>query len=72
MGDSLLPAHVTSLLGAKPTLSYRKGDTRLTLRGREVVQRSGLWSIDAEDHSPEGLNDQITEIFSRLTPDLCV
>ena len=70
MGDSLDPDEVSALLGIEPTLSYRKGDTRLTRHGKEVVHRAGLWSLDVQDKTPEDLNSQIPEILGQLTQDL--
>jgi len=72
MGDSLDPDEISALLGIEPTLGYRKGDTRQTRHGKEVVHRAGLWSLDVRDKSPEDLNGQIAEMLGQLTQDLSV
>jgi len=72
MGDSVDPVEITALLGANPTHAYTRGSTRLTKLGKEVVNRSGHWSLDAQEQVPEDLNSQITEVLGKLTEDLQV
>ncbi|MEX8502909.1 MAG: DUF4279 domain-containing protein [Leptothrix ochracea] len=71
-GDELDPDEVSALLGGQPTSKFRKGDVRRLQDGREFVRRSGSWQLEATDRAPEGLNDQILEILSKLTIELSV
>jgi Domain of unknown function (DUF4279) len=42
--DSLDPAELTSLLGQKPTLSYKKGETyRPGPRSPDLIGKTGVW-----------------------------
>ncbi len=69
-GDTLIPEEITSRVGTTPTNSYRKGDVERMRNGRELVRKTGMWLLEAEKREPEDLNSQVTEILSRLTPDL--
>ena len=68
-GDALVPQEVTARLGATPTKCYRKGDVERTGSGKEIVRKTGMWLLEAEDKEPEDLSSQVAEILSRLTPD---
>ena len=73
MGDALIPATITELLGCEPTSSHVKGEIRRGKRtGREFKYHSGQWSLRAKEEDPGNLNAQIEEIFSRVTPDLAI
>jgi len=66
-GDALDPDEITRLLGVAPTGCARKGDTRRTASGQEVVARSGSWWLDA-DLSGD-LNSQIDALLTKLPSD---
>lgn len=69
-GDDLVPSEVTALLGCEPTTAYSKGDVRIGSKtGNRYVEKTGRWSLSAEDMYPENIPEQITEILSKLTND---
>ena len=71
IGDSLDPNKISGLLDCEGTTMYRKGDTRIIkTTGREVVRRSGLWSLTAEEPEPEDIDGQVDSILSKLNSDL--
>lgn len=65
-GDALVPEEISSLLGAIPNQTYRKGDP---MRGLSV-RKTGMWSLVAKPRQPGDLDDQVAEIFARATSDL--
>jgi hypothetical protein len=70
-GDAMNPDEVSSLLGAQPTFAQRKGQEMQTLPDRPIrVARYGLWRLKAPETLPEDLDHQVSELLSRLTPDL--
>src|SRR5260370_28441471 len=72
-GDALDPDEISQVLCCAPTMGFRKGQVvRGPVTGREVVKKSGMWSLDAEDQQPGDLDEQIRSIFSRLPDDLGV
>src|SRR3954465_9272958 len=68
-GDLLLPAEVTALLGVEPSLSYRKGETLPSRSGREILRKTGIWSLRAPVCKPEDIDGQVAEILSMLPSD---
>lgn len=76
IGDDLVPAEITALLGTSPTRAVVKGETGKHIVGPKVgdvrVARSGMWTLEASDRQPEDMNSQIEEILSRMTVDLSV
>ncbi|GJE40986.1 DUF4279 domain-containing protein [Methylobacterium soli] len=66
-GDPLDPDEITQRLGIEPTGWARKGDTRRTASGRDVVAWSGSWRLDAG--IPGDLNTQIGALLTRLPSD---
>ena len=64
-GDRLDPDEVTRLLGIKPTYAARKGDRRRS-GGREVVQRTGVWYLEAPPSREWVLPDAIEALLARL------
>ncbi|WP_337243881.1 DUF4279 domain-containing protein [Luteimonas sp. gir] len=70
-GDDLVPDQVTALLGAGPTVSYRKGEALIGSRtGIIRTAKTGSWRLSAARREPEDLDAQIMEIFGQLTQDL--
>lgn len=56
-GDDLVPSEVTALLGCEPTTAYSKGDVRIGSKtGNRYVEKTGRWSLSAEDMYPEKKN----------------
>ncbi|QAU35693.1 DUF4279 domain-containing protein [Janthinobacterium sp. 17J80-10] len=72
-GDDLVPTEITDLLGSEPTVAYSKGDERIGRKtGNRYIEKTGRWSLSAEDKHPEDIPAQITELLSKLTQDLAV
>lgn len=67
VGDALDPDEITGLLGVEPTGCARKGDTRTTASGRNVMARSGSWLLKADAFGD--LEAQITALLSKLPDD---
>jgi hypothetical protein len=71
MGDALDPDEISQVLSCAPTAAFRKGQVvRGVVTGREVVKKSGMWTLGADDQQPGNLDEQIRSIFSRLPDDL--
>jgi hypothetical protein len=70
-GDELDPAELTELLGCEPSIQYKRGDTHLSA-GREYTRKWGAWVVAAETRKPEAVDEQLTELFARMTQDLAV
>ncbi|HET6433776.1 DUF4279 domain-containing protein [Dyella sp.] len=69
-GDDLVPSEVTSLLACEPTKAFAKGDVRIgSTTGNRYVERTGRWSLTAEDRYPEDIPAQISEVLSKLSED---
>lgn len=68
IGDDLVPAEVTQVLGSEPTTGWTKGDTR-TFGGVTRTVSFGKWTLQAVETSPADLDVQVAEILSRLTAD---
>lgn len=75
MGDRLEPEQLTAVLGAEPTLAYRKGEIYKRSRGHEIKGRSGMWlfttrrrfdSLRLDDHFEELLDVLFPEGDDRL------
>lgn len=67
-GDDLVPAEVTSLVGCEPTKAYAKGDVRVgSTTGNRYIEKTGRWSLAAEDRRPEDIPAQVSEILGKLT-----
>ena len=72
-GDDLVPAEVTSLVGCEPTKAYAKGDVRVgSTTGNRYIEKTGRWSLAAEDRCPEDLPAQVSEILGKLTSEPAV
>jgi hypothetical protein len=76
IGDDLVPAEITALLGASPSHSVVKGEKGKHIVGPLVgdvrIAKSGMWTLEAPDREPEDMNGQIREILSQTTDDLAV
>ncbi len=73
-GDDIDPPEITRLIGSQPTDSARTGDpnARLSERtGRSYTYPRGFWSLSME-RSSRDIEKQVSELFTRLTPDLAV
>lgn len=64
-GDDLDPSELTAKLNIEPSQSHRKGDKWLTSTNREVVEKTGLWSLSVDAGSRE-LSDIIHELALML------
>ena len=73
MGDDLIPAEVSSLLGGSPTSARTKGERIIGKKtGNVRIARSGMWRLEAPDCNPADLDGQIAFIFEQLTEDLAI
>lgn len=71
-GDDLDPDHVSQLLGAAPTIGYRKGDAMPSEKGKNVLAETGSWQLEADEELSGELGEQIASLFSALSDDLSV
>ena len=51
LGDRLQPERISAILGAEPTMAYRKGEIFKRSRGHEVRGRTGLWLLSSRRQS---------------------
>jgi hypothetical protein len=71
IGDDLIPAEVSSLLGCAPTLAQEKGEVLIGKKtGAKRIARMGMWRLQSTDREPENLDGQIEEILNRVTGDI--
>ncbi|MES2932975.1 MAG: DUF4279 domain-containing protein [Pseudomonadota bacterium] len=70
-GDTLIPDEVSKMLGCNPTGSNFKGQA-IPSKTRDIVKKTGYWSLDAAPCEPENLDAQVAELLSKLTNDLSV
>ena len=69
-GDALVPSEVTARLACEPTVAFAKGDVRIGSKtGNHYVEKTGRWSLSAEDRRPEDISAQIEEILGKLSSD---
>jgi hypothetical protein len=70
-GDDLDPNAVSSLLGAQPTKSCKKGDL---FRGKvsDRIERTGKWLLNLPEKPGVSFEPQIEGLLKRLTQDLSV
>lgn len=72
-GDDLVPDEVTALMGCTPDSAYAKGAIRIGPKtGRQHVEKTGRWSLQASRREPEDIPGQISEILDKLSQDLDV
>lgn len=65
-----MPEEITALLGANPTVSYRKGQELVGSKtGIVRIAKTGSWRFSAARREPEDLEAQIMEILDQLTQD---
>ncbi len=72
VGDDLDPNEITFLLKCVPSQASTKGQIITTKSGRERVEKSGGWHLDAPDCEPEDLDYQVTFLLNKLNDDLHV
>ena len=70
-GDDLIPDDLTKLLQCKPTEAYEKGYV-VTTTVRPRTEKTGRWFLTVERNSYQTLEEQIFELFEKLTDDLKV
>jgi hypothetical protein len=71
VGDDLIPAEVSSLLGCAPTVAQRKGEVLIVQKtGAERTARIGMWRLQSTDREPENLDGPIEEILGKMTGDI--
>ena len=69
-GDNLDPDAISHLLGASPTKACRLGDA-IPRRNHTFTAKSNSWSISTTP-STRAIEEQLTELFAKLTSDLAV
>ena len=73
MGENLIPAEITNLLGCEPTHEQTKGQVFTSKSsGSKRTAKAGIWRLQAKETTPENLDVQIEEIFNKLSSDLDV
>lgn len=72
VGDDLVPDHVSSLLGATPSVACLKGQELVGPSGKVRIAKTGSWRLRAEPRKPEDLEAQIFELLDALSGDLDV
>ena len=61
------------MLGCEPTVAFSKGDLRIGKKtGNCYVEKTGRWSLSADDRRPEDIPAQIEEILAKLSQDLAI
>lgn len=68
-GDELEPDEITEKLKCSPTNAFRKGDI-VPNKFKPRVCKTGSWHLHTEKNSEQNLEEQILELFGRLTEDL--
>jgi Domain of unknown function (DUF4279) len=72
-GDDLEPDFISTLLGASPSSSAKKGEDRIDRYGtKRGIERTGRWLREAANRTPGDLDSQIVELLSPLTSDLAI
>ena len=69
-GSGVLPERVTALLGAQPSMAYRKGEEQVTSAGTSFVRPIGLRLLRAREAEPEDIDAQVAELLGRMSQDL--
>jgi hypothetical protein len=73
IGDDVVPAELTRLLGSPPTLARTKGEIWVGAKsGKEHTAHTGQWHLQASDRAPEDLDGQVQELLGKVTQDLTV
>ncbi|SNZ19373.1 DUF4279 domain-containing protein [Cohaesibacter gelatinilyticus] len=72
MGDELDPEKITELIGKAPSSVRKKGAPFNTPNGKQLIARTGSWSISAETKSPGDIDSQVTEILEGTTSNMAV
>ena len=71
IGDDVVPAEITRLLGSPPTLARAKGEIWVGAKtGKEHTAHTGQWHLRASDREPEDIDGQVQELLAKLTQDL--
>lgn len=72
-GEDLIPAEITTRLGALPTHTVTKGDAIEGLKtGHVRTAKTGMWHFSAPECEPGNIDGQIEWILDQLTQDLTV
>lgn len=70
-GDDLVPAEVSTLLGAEPTYSQVNGQALPSKSPSGIrIAKFGQWRLEAIATEPEDVNSQVSELLAHLTPSL--
>ena len=72
MSDDLDPDEITRLLGVEPTSIAGKGDVCRTRAGREILTKTSIWSVRADDAKPGDLDDCIVALLDRISSEPAV
>lgn len=69
-GDDLVPAEISTLLGANPRLGVRKDEVFLGSHGKHIKAKTGKWKFGDDWVSPPDLDGQIAGVLALLTKDM--
>ena len=64
-GADLNPDAVTGILGINPTTARRRGESRVTVTDRTVVQKIGVWAYSINARSDD-LNGSMRSLLEQL------
>ena len=71
VGDDLIPAEVSRLLGCAPSIAQKKGEVLIGKKtGTKRIARTGMWRLQSMEREPENLDEQIEEILGKVTGDI--
>ena len=68
-GDALDPRELTDRIGGPASNAAIKGGAWITPSGAERTADTGWWRLRVEAGDADTFNDQITQLFSTLSPD---
>jgi hypothetical protein len=72
VGDDLVPAEITAMLGAAPTSCHIKGEADVLSSGTVRVRKTGLWMCATDFSRPADIDGQVAKLLGRLTSDMSV
>lgn len=58
------------MLGCEPTKAWAKGHVQHFKSGRQIVRKTGAWFLDFPITTGVTFNEQVVELFAKLTNDL--
>jgi len=72
-GDEVIPAEIARILGAEPTMSYRKGDVHVgKVTGRAHTRATGVWIRKSQLARVVPLEQHFSTLLAQVTSDLSI